>query len=529
MAEGSPRIGVIAHGCCRRARFILVVVLVGRSHDPSTVPGDSKDDPSTPSQDTRRLHAAIANVSMDGATTVASIEDAIRDTGESVEGKHPNVSVQVTGRVEALRPVSKRLLFFRLVNEHNERRSVSWECMAKDRDGFLSAADVSDLSAALADQNTPAQVELVAFPECGEGGLVLHVKAAALQDGRRFPATDVTGTDAPTDGPGAEPPAAAPSITRWKRSGNRVRPNNETRHQRFVAFLVDTFGVEALRRGSGVLDVAGGAGGVAFELAFRWNIPCTVVDPRPMKLSSKQRRAFDVHARDLRTIGGAQSVSGEEQPSTKAGAPSLVAPPPSMSASTALAPPAPPEVGSTGSEAEGWEPGGASEGECTTAERGGGDDGLVCIEACPDDPEDEEERREEEVPVAPAYSEAAAAAGLVGVRLPRQLVGLFGDHVTSEWPRLWRECSVVVGMHPDQATEPIVDLALRAGKPFAVVPCCVFPKASPNRRTADGARVTKHEHFCRYLGEKDPYRIQRVDLPDLEGRATVLYAHGSSC
>ena len=42
--------------------------------------------------------------------------------------------------------------------------------------------------------------------------------------------------------------------------------------------------------GAGVLDVAGGAGGIAFELAFRRGIPCVVIDPRPMKLNSRQPR-----------------------------------------------------------------------------------------------------------------------------------------------------------------------------------------------------------------------------------------------
>lgn len=40
---------------------------------------------------------------------------------------------------------------------------------------------------------------------------------------------------------------------------------------------------------------------------------------------------------------------------------------------------------------------------------------------------------------------------------------------------LLRDCTVLIGLHPDQATEPIVDFALRHNKPFAVVPCCVFP------------------------------------------------------
>jgi hypothetical protein len=35
--------------------------------------------------------------------------------------------------------------------------------------------------------------------------------------------------------------------------------------------------------------------------------------------------------------------------------------------------------------------------------------------------------------------------------------------------QLLRDCSVVIGLHPDQATEHIVNFALANGKPFAVV------------------------------------------------------------
>ena len=40
---------------------------------------------------------------------------------------------------------------------------------------------------------------------------------------------------------------------------------------------------------------------------------------------------------------------------------------------------------------------------------------------------------------------------------------------------------VAVGMHPDQATEAIVDFAAKYNKPFALVPCCVFPVLFPHR------------------------------------------------
>lgn len=48
---------------------------------------------------------------------------------------------------------------------------------------------------------------------------------------------------------------------------------------------------------------------------------------------------------------------------------------------------------------------------------------------------------------------------------------------------LLRGCSIIVGMHPDEPTGAIVDCAVALGKPFAVVPCCVFPERFVNRRT----------------------------------------------
>ena len=42
-------------------------------------------------------------------------------------------------------------------------------------------------------------------------------------------------------------------------------------------------------------------------------------------------------------------------------------------------------------------------------------------------------------------------------------------------------CSVLVGMHPDQAAEHLVDFALQNKKPFALIPCCVYHKQFPHR------------------------------------------------
>jgi hypothetical protein len=42
-------------------------------------------------------------------------------------------------------------------------------------------------------------------------------------------------------------------------------------------------------------------------------------------------------------------------------------------------------------------------------------------------------------------------------------------------------CSALVGMHPDQAAEHLVDFALKNKKPFVLIPCCVYHKQFPYR------------------------------------------------
>jgi hypothetical protein len=84
-----------------------------------------------------------------------------------------------------------------------------------------------------------------------------------------------------------------------------------------------------------------------------------------------------------------------------------------------------------------------------------------------------------------------------------------------------RDCDVLVGMHPDQATEPIIDAALSLNKPFAVVPCCVFPDLFPERVGVDGAPVRSYAQFLEYLRSKDP-GIETAYLP-FRGRSRVLY------
>lgn len=72
--------------------------------------------------------------------------------------------------------------------------------------------------------------------------------------------------------------------------------------------------------------------------------------------------------------------------------------------------------------------------------------------------------------------------------------------------------TLIVGLHPDEATEHIVDCALRERIAFAVVPCCVFP--------ISGGSMSFGE-WCDYLQAKDG-RIRR-DYIDCMGKNLVLH------
>jgi hypothetical protein len=81
-------------------------------------------------------------------------------------------------------------------------------------------------------------------------------------------------------------------------------------------------------------------------------------------------------------------------------------------------------------------------------------------------------------------------------------------------------CSVVVALHPDQAAEASIRLALDLQKPFAVVPCCVYAAEFPKRKLK-GNPVRSYHELLEYLQQMDP-RIQRIDL-DFEGKNTLLF------
>eukprot|EP00892_Ulva_mutabilis_P010120 jgi/Ulvmu1/7480/UM037_0023.1 len=105
-----------------------------------------------------------------------------------------------------------------------------------------------------------------------------------------------------------------------------------------------------------------------------------------------------------------------------------------------------------------------------------------------------------------------------------QLQTHFTDELPDALMQVVQDCSLLVGLHPDQATEPILQHAMRLQKPFCIVPCCVFPGQHPDRkiRLPDGslAPVLTHEDLVVYLRQAGEAETAR--LPFM-GRNVVVY------
>ena len=82
----------------------------------------------------------------------------------------------------------------------------------------------------------------------------------------------------------------------------------------------------------------------------------------------------------------------------------------------------------------------------------------------------------------------------------------------------------MVGMHPDEATDPIMKAANTYSKPFCIVPCCVFAQQFFARRhtTAAGlqAPVQTYSELVAYLVEQTSARTAQLPF---DGRNLVVY------
>ena len=86
---------------------------------------------------------------------------------------------------------------------------------------------------------------------------------------------------------------------------------------------------------------------------------------------------------------------------------------------------------------------------------------------------------------------------------------------------LIKGCSLIIGMHPDEATVDIVDVGLNKKINFAVVPCCVFHNKFPERKLKCGKEVVEYVDLIQFILEKDD-KLQ-TDFLNIKGRNKVIY------
>ena len=139
---------------------------------------------------------------------------------------------------------------------------------------------------------------------------------------------------------------------------------------------------------------------------------------------------------------------------------------------------------------------------------------------------------------APLDAKETKGAGVVPTQHPGKCTGtstsmgsvnhvqcLFDDSLLERWRSQLdkdsplHECRCIVGLHPDEATETIVDVALQHNLPFAVVPCCVFPSLFPTRQVLDVA-----EQVCVRARVSVPFgRVCIAAVPLLRARLLASY------
>lgn len=88
--------------------------------------------------------------------------------------------------------------------------------------------------------------------------------------------------------------------------------------------------------------------------------------------------------------------------------------------------------------------------------------------------------------------------------------------------------TLLLGLHPDECTEDILDAALEHDLSVAIIPCCLFTSLFPSRtikRSSNGVDkevpVTDYDDFIQYLLDKDE-SLQLHTLP-FEGKNKVIY------
>jgi len=229
-----------------------------------------------------------------------------------------------------------------------------------------------------------------------------------------------------------------------------------------------------------VADVAGGGGVLSFELHVRHGLGATLCDPAAVSVSARQLNTW----KNLRKRASRAGVGSPEHNAWR--------------------------------RADAWVRTASEEGTRRRREHAE----RVLRYADVSDVDDADWSDDDESAVAGSEARASTRASSDDATFEHLASEFWGDLDGPLGDAIAR-CDVLVGMHPDQATEPVVDAAIALGKPFAVVPCCVFPELFPDRRTADGAPVRTYVEFVDYLVAKHP--DAKLGYLPFKGRNRVVY------
>ena len=229
-----------------------------------------------------------------------------------------------------------------------------------------------------------------------------------------------------------------------------------------------------------VADVAGGGGVLSFELHVRHGLGATLCDPAAVSVSARQLNT----GKNLRKRASRAGVGSPEHNAWR--------------------------------RADAWVRTAAEEGTRRRREHAE----RVLRYADVSDVDDADWSDDDESAVAGSEARASTRASSDDATFEHLASEFWGD-LDGPLGEAIARCDVLVGMHPDQATEPVVDAAIALGKPFAVVPCCVFPELFPDRRTADGAPVRTYVEFVDYLVAKHP--DAKLGYLPFKGRNRVVY------
>lgn len=304
----------------------------------------------------------------------------------------------------------------------------------------------------------------------------------------------------------------------WGGKRNVVRKSS--RASVFRRFLLDHFGLETLCGGSGVVDVAGGCGELAFELLNLNGIETACVDPRPPRIGKylqKWQRGLYWWNPIWRSWNG-------ERPSDQA------------------QPRSPQHLRLLFDETlTCWAAETSSAGRCTSH-------AASCLNKAVTAAQNLQWTRqglhEEDIDTDPNSSkfypnylrkinfgedacedthEGDVAASESDTDAARDGSGepAITEDEALAIAKLFTGCSVVVGLHPDQAAGHIAEWAIATRKPFAVVPCCVYAAAFPKRKLPDGTPVKTWQQLIQYLVSLE--KGVCTDVLDFEGKNVVVY------